>query len=431
MGTSIKSLLFIGLSLVFTCSEIYAQNASSNVKPTTSTSAKTVTATKKTSPPSTTTNKPAKPKYSGPVYKIKVKINGLKDTTIRLGHHFGNNKYVVDTAKLNSKGEGMFVGDSLLDGGIYLIITPQLNYFEIIIDKDQDFSITTDTVEMVKNLKIEGSDENIVFNDYQKFMIEKQEMSQKNQKKYASLKKLVDSTGVSVDDKKKYTEELNSLKTTITQTDSLVKARWNSIITQYPNSLLSVVLKAMKEVDVPPFPRNDKGEIIDSAFQYKYYKQHYLDNIDFTDYRLLRTPILENKIDEYFEKVIYPPIPDTISYEVDKLIEKSKGNSKMYRFLVQFLFNKYNNPKIMGMDRVFVHIADKYYLSGLATWAQNDTAFMKSVKDRVVHQRYNLIGETAQELRLMDLNNSPVSLHSIDADYIELYFFDTDCGHCQ
>ena len=85
----------------------------------------------------------------------------------------------------------------------------------------------------------------------------------------------------------------------------------------------------------------------------------------------------------------------------------------------------------MGMDRVFVYISDKYYLSGLATWAQSDTAFMKSIKDRVLHVRNNLIGEKAPELTLFDLQDKTVSLGSIESDYIVLYFFDTDCGHCQ
>ena len=56
---------------------------------------------------------------------------------------------------------------------------------------------------------------------------------------------------------------------------------------------------------------------------------------------------------------------------------------------------------------------------------------MKSVRERVSHLKYNLLGEIAPELRLFDLNGNVVSLHSIQADYIVLYFFDTECGHCQ
>jgi peroxiredoxin len=372
----------------------------------------------------------AKPK-SGNGYKIHIKINGLKDTTMLLGHHFGGKKYVVDTIKLNSKGEGTFIGDTLLEGGIYLIITPAMNYFEVIVDQDQDFSLSTDTVDLIKNLKIVGSEENTVFNDYQNFMVENQKKAAAEKKKYDFFKKMVDSTGNPSLNKKAFQDSLAQKKAELAKLDTIVKNKWNYINTTYPTSLLASVLKAMKEVEVPPFPKNDKGQIIDSSFQYKYYRTHYFDNINFNDSRLLRTPILESKIDEYFDKVCYPPIPDTLCKEVDKVVNLSKGNYKMYRYVVQYLFNKYNNPKIMGMDRVFVYISDKYYLSGLATWAKSDTAFMKSIKDRVLHVRNNLIGEKAPELTLFDLQDKTVSLGSIESDYIVLYFFDTDCGHCQ
>lgn len=375
----------------------------------------------------------AKPKTtkSGNGYKIHVKINGLKDTTMLLGHHFGSKKYVVDTIKLNSKGEGTFQGDSLLDGGIYLVITPSMNYFEVIIDKDQDFSLSTDTVDLIKNLKIVGSDENTAFNEYQAFMVENQKKAAAERKKYDFYKKMADSTGNAKINKKAYQDSMAIKKASLSVLDSLVKNKWNTIITTQPTSLLASVLKTMKEVDVPPFPKDDKGKIIDSSFQYRYYRTHFFDNVDFKDYRLLRTPILESKIDEYFDKVCYPPIPDTLCKEVDKVVDLSRANDKVFRYVLQYLFNKYNNPKIMGMDRLFVYISDKYYLSGQATWAKNDTAFLRSVKDRVVHLRNNLLGEIAPELRLVDLKGNVISLHSIKADYIVVDFFDTECGHCQ
>lgn len=362
-------------------------------------------------------------------YKIHVKVSGLKDTTVLLGHHFGNKKYVVDTANLNSKGEGVFVGDSLLDGGIYLVITPAMNYFEIIIDKEQEFSISTDTVDMLNNLKIVGSVENKNFNDYQLFMVSNQQKASKSRKLYDRAKKMVDSVS-NEKLKKKYEDSLAMAKSDLALRDSLVKVKWDDITNNQSESLLASVLKAMKELEVPPAPKNDKGEITDSSFQYRYYKDHFLDNVNFADYRLLRTPILEAKIDEFLDKVCIQ-MPDSLVKDVDKLIGLAKANDKVFKYVIQHVFNKYNNPKIMGMDRLFVHVSDKYYLSGVAYWAKSDTAFMNKLRDRVVKQKPNLIGEIAPELRLFDLKGNMVSLHSIKADYIVLYFFDTDCGHCK
>jgi len=40
---------------------------------------------------------------SAQAYEIKVKINGISDTVIYLGHHFGEKKYVIILPKLTAK----------------------------------------------------------------------------------------------------------------------------------------------------------------------------------------------------------------------------------------------------------------------------------------------------------------------------------------
>ena len=52
-----------------------------------------------------------------------------------------------------------------------------------IIDKEQRFSLTTDTIDMLKNLKITGSEENKQFDNYQFFMIENQKTAAAQKKK--------------------------------------------------------------------------------------------------------------------------------------------------------------------------------------------------------------------------------------------------------
>ncbi|HPH15823.1 MAG TPA: DUF4369 domain-containing protein, partial [Bacteroidales bacterium] len=98
---------------------------------------------------------------------VEVQVKGLHDTTLILGYHYGSKKLVSDTIRLDSKGKGVFKRDTLLDGGLYLVLTPNMRYFEIILDKDQEFKVVTDTADLFTNLKIEGSVDNQVFLDYQ------------------------------------------------------------------------------------------------------------------------------------------------------------------------------------------------------------------------------------------------------------------------
>lgn len=362
-------------------------------------------------------------------YKIKTQIVGLKDTTLLLGHHFGKKKYVVDTIRLDSKGVGTFTGDTLLNGGIYLVILPSMNYFEILLDKDQEFEIKTDTADLVKNLSFKGSDDNVEFLNYQNFMIEKQRRSGEIREEIKKLDSK-DSLNTKKKDKESIEAQRAVLKSEHEAIDKAITAYWDNIINNPKKTLLASILNAMKEIDVPDAPKDAQGVITDSTFQFRYYQSHYFDNIDFSDVRLLRTPILESKIDAFFKKAVVP-IPDSLVPATDQVIALSRQNEEVFKYVVQYLFNQYNDNKIMGMDRVFVSIAEKYYLSGEASWAKDDSVFISKVNERVFKIKPNLIGEIAPDLRLYNDKNQIVSLHSIKADYIILYFFEPECGHCK
>ena len=104
-------------------------------------------------------------------YQIDVQINGLSNSDLYLGFHYGNRQFIKDTIRLDENGTGTFKGPEALGQGIYLVITPDKKYFEVLIGEDQHFSMTTDKANMVQRLRFEGSDINQAFNDYQKFMM--------------------------------------------------------------------------------------------------------------------------------------------------------------------------------------------------------------------------------------------------------------------
>ena len=58
----------------------------------------------------------------------------------------------------------------------------------------------------------------------------------------------------------------------------------------HPDKFLSKIFMATKEVEAPPAPILANGKK-DSTFGYWYYKNHYFDNFDIADDRLLRTPL--------------------------------------------------------------------------------------------------------------------------------------------
>jgi thiol-disulfide isomerase/thioredoxin len=350
-------------------------------------------------------------------YKIEVKFHDLKDASIMLGYHFGEKKFVVDTAQVNSKGIAVFEGDSLLPGGMYIVILPQRSYFDILLSNNQKFSLSTSTEKLLEDLSFSGSPENTAFLNYQLFMNEKQ-------KKMGELRNQMQTVEGNAELEKKIVDEINAL-------DAEVKLNWDKVIKDNPNTFIANIIKSLKPIEFPEFeiPKHvSNPDSLRWVKSYQFNQRHFFDNIDLTDDRLIRTPFFQSRVDAYFDRVLLP-IADTIIFYGDRLINKASGNNRMYQFLISHLFSKYQNSSIMGMDAVFVHIAEKYYLTGKVDGI-ND-GLKSRIADRVADLKPNLIGKIAPNISMTDFNNKTHELHKVKAKITIVYFWEPNCSHCK
>lgn len=380
--------------------------------------------------------KPKKPKKQENVRHIEVQIKGLADTTLLLGYHYGSKKLVVDTIRLDAQGRGAFVGDSLLDGGLYLVITPSFHYFEMVLDENQRFSVTSDTADLFGNLQFKGSEANDVFLKYQR---KSSDIYNIRQPFFDKLRHYyeVDTTQMTNAQRSIRRDSIALLQADMKKMRDEMLAYENQVIADHPKSLLASILNTTKELEIPDFPRNEQGVVTDSLFKYTYMKMHYFDKVNLGDSRLLRTPVYEQKLEFFFDRELIQ-IPDSIIPEVDRLLtkilaqEKKGYEGKMYYFTLNHLFMKYQNPKYMGLDNIFVHLMKDYYLPGkLPKRVIEDSAYMAKIQERYSKTAPNQIGVQAADLLLYSSNNQWQLLHAIEADFTVLYFYDTDCGHCK
>lgn len=345
-------------------------------------------------------------------YNIKVKLTGLKDTVVYLANYYADKNTLRDTAKVDAQGTAVFEGKDSLEGGIYLVVLPSKKYFEVIINKEKHFSMETDTLAMVKNMKVKGSKENELFYEYLNYI------EQKHNEVVPLQEKLKKTTAK---------DSTDAIRKQIGVIDKAVKEYKLDFIRKHPETFVAKIFKAMQEPEVPEAPKLANGKT-DSTFAYRWYKAHFFDNIDFSDERLIRTPIIHNKVKQYMEQLTLQH-PDSVIKSADVVVNLARANKEMFKYAVYWITYTYESSKIMGMDAVFVHMGKNYYTKDKAYWVTPEQ--LKKIQDKVTVTEPLLLNRKVPNLVMPDTTGKIQVLHNVKAKYTVLYFWDHGCSHCK
>lgn len=350
-------------------------------------------------------------------YLIDVSIRGLSDSSIYLAYHFGDKQYIKDTVKLDMAGKGTFSGNESLPHGIYMVVLPGRKYFEILVSEDQNFSLDCSYEDYIGTLKFSGSGENTAFVDYQK--------------RWMTLQRNATDLSKRIQNNKGNKDSLDILSAQQKTAEEKMKSYLKSVVSDNKGNLLAVLVNSLIPIDIPDFKVPSTVSNPDSVrwmMNYLYNKNHFFDNIDLKDERLLRTPILYARLQAFFTGVVIQA-PDSINREIDKLMKKVESNYKVFQYVSVYLFNHFRESEIMGHDAVMVKLADEIYLTNKADWVTKE--FKEDLKKQIDLIRPNLIGKTAQNLIMDSYKGIHVALDDIEKDFIILYFWEPDCGHCK
>lgn len=350
-------------------------------------------------------------------YEIALTVSGLRDSTVFLAYHFGDKQYIKDTVRLDSRGHAVFSKNETLPQGIYMIVLPGRNYFEILMGTDQQFSVTCTFTDYFNTLRFSGSEENTSFNEFQKNWGPMQQKAASLAKSYQSARQNSDSASVITGAQKAH--------------EQVMKAYLKEVYGQNSGNLLGLLVKSMMPLDIPEFSVPAGSHNPDSLkwiMKYNFEKKHFFDNINLADERLLRTPILQARLDAFFSVFGVQPV-DSIKKDIDDLISRCRGNNKTFQFMAVYLFNHFRESQIMGQDAILVKLADDIYLSGKADWVSKQ--FIEDLRRHVELLRHNLIGMKAQDLVMDSFKGVFVSLYDIQKEFTILYFWEPNCGHCK
>ena len=223
-------------------------------------------------------------------------------------------------------------------------------------------------------------------------------------------------------------EDKEAIKTKLQDINTKFSDYRKQLMDDNKNLFYSDLLGMMREIEIPK-PSLKEDEEKDENFQFQYFRTHYWDFTDFSEEGIVRTPVFQTKLIDYFDKYTYKR-QDSLIVSCDNVLQKALSNKFVFQYALITLVNKYASSKVMGDDAVYVHLVKYYYETEDAWWIDEEQ--LTKMKERRIALEPLLIGKISPDLSLRDTTiNRMISLHDIKEDYTILYIWDPECGHCK
>lgn len=305
---------------------------------------------------------------------IKITIENQQDSIYHLYKYRGSKTAIIDTLVCEN-GLIQIKSKDNFPQGIYLITNEDnIPLIEVLIGKDQKFSLTISDLEDLNSAKVKGCKETEI---YFKLMAKVRQFDM-------NIAALENEKGYFPDNYRK----IDSLKKDLAQFEESLKIKKK-------NAFINVFINSIKRHGL-----ND-----------------YWDDFQLNDARILTYPLIDNKLETYFK---YIPIDsDTINKSIDYLISRTDDCFEVRDYLIWYFYRMYYLPNYMNLDDVYIHIVDEYFLK----------LELENVSESII----NLMADRANYLENLKLGAKIPNignLYSVESQYIALIFYDQTCQKC-
>lgn len=296
----------------------------------------------------------------------------------------------IDRGQLDSKGQFEIKLKDSLQPGIYKIvyaIPPEENNFDFIYDGKEsvDFNFSQEN-----GVEFTESEENKLWMSYLKSI----EMVNHTISNYYSKNNA---------DEKGFKAIFKTLKDTQLAYEDLAKDRLaiNFITANRP-------YMPIKYEDITTYSKN--------------LKQHYLSQVDFSNYLLQSSTFLTDRVTSYVFNMVQNPSQDTYKSHIDDVANAISNDDLIIKTsLIEMLWQQFVSAE---NHEIANYITDSYLLE-LAKATNN-----KVLEDMVTSFKNTSIGTIAPDFDITS-NGQNTSLHQLEgADYYLLVFWSSACGHC-
>lgn len=349
---------------------------------------------------------------------ITLKLENIKrNNKAYLIGHFGTQRYRADSALISPQGEMRFTRQQPYDPGLYIVYLPQELSFQLLIDADQTMTITGDLADIDQTNRVTGNLDTELLQETNRYEI--------------GIRQKLSNLARQLQGKQPGTPEFIRINE---ERDQLVEERrqyLEDLFNKHPNSFFT----AFKKAGQNPIARDIRKPdgTLDTAAQVKQYKADFWSNVNFDDPRLLRTPLINNMLERYFNQLTRKEADDIIK-SADALLGKVVDNpnrSEYFQVIANWIALQYQPGKVTFMDgeAVYVHMVQNYFTRERAFWADSMEIF--ALQKRAGEMAASRIGQPAPNVVSTDPNGQQRELLAIKDPYIVVYMYNPQCEHCQ
>ena len=313
--------------------------------------------------------------------KIDVKIDDINDTILYLMKYKSDKTQSIIDYSSTSSAKKTFKNTQKYDEGIFVLTDSNQNpLFEILIGKDQKFSLHVEDMMDLNTYKIRGSKET---SDYFKVY----------------SKTIHDKLYI-----KALESEMEYFPDNARKIDSIKRELYD-----YQESMLS----------------KDKSSFLNTYIRFIEDSEadHYFENLPLCDTRILNSRLLKNKLDDYFDNHMANQNADVICKNIDNLISKTNDRHEVRDYILWNLYSRYFNN-----DLIYIHLSDNYFskleINNLTQNIKNEIIKRSDVLRKIT------IGSVSPTFSYTDDEGYKIDLSEINAENLVLFFYKPDCQKC-
>ncbi len=343
---------------------------------------------------------------------LQVSIKGAPQGKYYLMGIFTDQYYKAAESEINGEELKFSLDEPVKPGLFYVLFPDQKTGIQLLIDQDQQFSITTDVNDLAGAMVVEGSADNKRFYEALRFESEIQP----------------ELTAVSTSFKQytvgspEHNEANEAYKVLRDKRSSTLR----DMFKDEPESMFTAFKEAGQNPDLDYIYEADGT--LSPGYLVKYRSQFW-DNVNFADNRLLYTPVITNKLNRYFGELM-PQNPDTIRKYASELVDQVLNYDDYFKYFSNWITLKYEPTKttLMDPEAVFVHMIQNYFTDERAYWA--DSAQVYALQLRAYEMSGSLTGQDGPDVTANGPDGKPYSISDLKDDYIVVFMWNPDCDHC-